>query len=206
MDYLPIIGIVFVTHLLAVMSPGPDFVVVLKNAIQYNRKIAIWTSLGISSGISIHVFYSIAGVAYLIKTNEYIFNIIRYLGALYLIYLGISSIREQHQKLKINQEQNKKTIDYFRALRIGFLTNLLNPKASLFFLSIFSVVIPPKIPNHVLLIISIMLIVVTFIWFCIVSMLFTQNKVIQSYEKHETIFIKAFGVLLIVLGISIALV
>ncbi len=203
MSYSTLFGLIFGIHLLAVMSPGPDFVMVLKNALQYNRKIAIYTAWGISMGIGIHILYSVAGIAYLLQKNQNIFQIIKIMGALYIIYMGVKTMLSKGQNIKMQANRKEAVIPVKQALKIGFMTNVLNPKASLFFLSIFSLLIPPNVPAWVLIGISLMLITVTFLWFALVSFIFTNQLIIKRYEKYESIILKIFGTILIMLGIGI---
>ncbi len=202
MAYLSLFALIFGVHLLAVMSPGPDFVMVLKNALQYNRKTAIYTSLGISMGIGIHILYSVAGIAYLLQKNQNIFQIVKILGALYIIHMGIKTLRSKQQPIDFKSNAGKH-LNKSEAIKIGFITNVLNPKASLFFLSIFSLLIPPNVPAWVLLGISIMLICVTFLWFALVSVVFTNPVIEKRYERYEPYILKTFGLVLIGLGLLI---
>ena len=122
-------------HLLALISPGPDFVMVVKNSIQYSRKIGIFTSIGFSIGILVHLFYCIVGLSLILSTNELIYNIFKILCSGYLIYMGIKSFKDN----QIGNSSKKTKVDkisYLQAIKIGFLTNVLNPKVSLFFLSL----------------------------------------------------------------------
>jgi len=203
MEYFSLIGLVFITHILAVMSPGPDFLMVLKNAMQYNRKIAVYTALGISIGIGVHITYSLAGIAYILKHNRNIFNLIKITGALYIIYIGVKIWLEQKRNIITNTGQNSPMINAKQAIKIGFFTNILNPKVSLYFLSLFSVIIPQNTPLYTLIAISVMLIVITFLWFSFISFVLTTPKSLQVYQKYEQIIAKLFAVILIVLGLSI---
>jgi len=204
MDYLSLFGLIFTIHLLAVMSPGPDFVMVLKNAIQYDRKTAVYTAFGISMGIGVHILYSVAGIAYLLQKNQMLFNTIKILGALYIIYLGIQTFFSTQKKIDIELQKSTNGIPpKSQAIKTGFITNVLNPKASLFFLSIFSIIIPPDIDTWALILISIMLIGVTFLWFTLVSYVFTGKAMVKKYEHYEGYILKAFGIILILLGVGI---
>ncbi len=203
MSYIQLFALIFSIHLLAVMSPGPDFVMVLKNALQYNRKTAVYTALGIGLGIGIHIIYSVAGIAYLLQQNQTVFQLVKYAGMAYIIYIGIKTFMSKQTKIKLQNQQNNKQISYFEAIKTGFITNVLNPKASLFFLSLFSLLIPPNTPSWVLSGISFMLITVTFLWFSLVSVIFTNPLIVKSYEKYESYIVKFFGVILIILGIGI---
>jgi RhtB (resistance to homoserine/threonine) family protein len=202
-EYLSLFGIVFIIHLLAVMSPGPDFIMVVKNAIQFNRKTAIYTSLGISLGIAIHVIYSIAGVAILIKKNEVLFNVIKTIGAIYIIYIGYKTAFSKSQDFTLKKTNKNRQVDIKKAIKTGFITNIFNPKASLFFLSVFSIILPPDTPFSVIMGISAMLIIVTFLWFTTVSYIFTSQKVVIVYKKYDRIILISLGIILILLGINV---
>ena len=80
-------------HLLAVASPGPDFALVLKQSLKYGRKPAIWTALGIGTGILFHVSYSLFGLGVLLKSSAFAFTLVKALGAGYLAYLGFLGLR-----------------------------------------------------------------------------------------------------------------
>ena len=84
---------IILIHLFAVISPGPDFAIVVNQSTKYGRKSGILTSVGIAFGIIGHIFYCIIGVGFLISQNIYIFNIIKIVGAIYLCYLGVNSFK-----------------------------------------------------------------------------------------------------------------
>jgi len=205
MEYLSLFALIFITHLLAVMSPGPDFVMVLKNALQHNRKIAVYTAFGISLGIGVHILYSVLGIAYLLQQNRALFSAVKIAGALYLIYMGIRTLISARKNIELKPAGTSVNISKLEAVKTGFITNVLNPKASLFFLSIFSVMIPPDIPLWVLLVISAMLIGVTFLWFAFVSYIFTNPMVVKRYQKTEKYLLLILGFILILLGVSMIL-
>jgi len=205
--YLSLLGLIFVLHLMAVSSPGPDFLLVLKNSIQYGKKAGIYLSIGIALGVSIHIIYSLTGVALLLKENPSIFKFVKTLGALYIIYLGIRSLTQSHLRVEIENESIEKENKWepFKFIKMGFLTNVLNPKASLFFLSIFSVVLPPDLPYYFIILIILMMLLTNFLWFYLVASLFTRPFFIRYYNKYEKYISKVFGIILIALGLSIFL-
>jgi threonine/homoserine/homoserine lactone efflux protein len=117
---------VAIVHLFAVMSLGPDFAMVTRNSLIYSRKIAIYTSLGIAIGISVHVAYSILGIGLIISKSIFLFNIIKYVGAAYLIYIGYKSLKAKAPK-EIKDEMIgyvKKDISVASAIWTGFLTKI----------------------------------------------------------------------------------
>ncbi len=140
---MEIIGLA-ILGLLIVVSPGADFVLVLKNSMNLGRKAGIYTAVGISLAICVHIGYSMLGISYLISQNELLFSLVRYTGSAYLIFLGIKSILTASEKLDAI-ESAKVEVSPLQYLAQGFLCNVLNPKTMLFFLSIFSQVIKPRI-------------------------------------------------------------
>ncbi|CAK3746216.1 hypothetical protein VCRA217O17_170120 [Vibrio crassostreae] len=153
-----------VLGLLIVISPGADFVLVLKNSVNQGRQAGIWTAIGVSLAICVHISYSMLGISYLISQNEQLFDMIRYAGAAYLIYLGLKGILSADNKLA-PMEDAKQSTNVWRYLAQGFLCNVLNPKTMLFFLSIFSQVISPDAENqHVALGYGLYMIVLHGLW------------------------------------------
>ncbi|MCL1127888.1 LysE family translocator [Shewanella surugensis] len=126
-----------VIGLLIVLSPGADLVLMMKNSLNAGRRAGLWTALGISLAIGVHIGYSLLGLSYLLTENLKLFNIIKYLGAAYLIYMGIKNIVTAKTSLAAPQN-SKDNLHYFQYLYQGFLCNLLNPKTMLFFISLFS--------------------------------------------------------------------
>jgi RhtB (resistance to homoserine/threonine) family protein len=205
MTFLPLILTVTGVHLLAAMTPGPDFIVAVKNSLSYSRKTGIWTSFGFALGISVHIFYCLAGLAVLISQSILVFNILKFLGAAYLIFLGTQALLSKSSKITIQSEKQKKDISAFQAIKIGFLTNVLNPKATLFFLSLFTIVLPSDTPFTILLFISAIMILNQFLWFSLVALFFTQKRVQCVFGKFQNLFQRVFGGFLFLLGIRVAI-
>jgi len=84
-----------IIHFLAVMSPGPDFAIVLRQSISFGRKTAIITSLGIGAGISVHVLYTLLGVGILISQSDSLMIVAKILGAAYITYLAFNLLRSK---------------------------------------------------------------------------------------------------------------
>jgi RhtB (resistance to homoserine/threonine) family protein len=205
MNYLTLIGTVALLNLLAAMSPGPDFVMSVRNSLNYSRKTGIYTGIGIGLGIGIHISYCAAGVGFIIAKSVAVFTIIKFIGAAYLVYMGVSSILAKKSGIEITEEKKPVDLTKFQAIKIGFLTNLLNPKATLFFLGLFSLVINHDTPLYVILIISFIMIATAIGWFTLVALFFTQKKIQVAFLRFESVINKTFGGLLILLGIKIAL-
>lgn len=204
MNDFSLIASVALIHLLAVVSPGPDFFMALKNSMTYSRKTGIYTAIGFGLGIAVHVFYSLAGLALIISKSIIVFNVIKYLGVAYLIYIGFKSFISKTTDVKVVNETLLTDISPLKAVSMGFLTNVLNPKASLFFLSLFTLVIAPDTATGTLIIISALLVIDTILWFSLVAIFFTQKRIRIVFNRYQKWFNKLFGVLLIAIGLKIA--
>ncbi len=205
MEYLPLIGTVALLNLLAAVSPGPDFVMTVRNSLCYSRRAGIFTGLGISLGLGVHLIYCAAGVGYIISKSIFLYSIIKWLGVAYLIYMGIGSLLAKGSKLEITGERTGPDLSRLQAFKMGFLTNVLNPKATLFFLSLFTFVIGNSTPVYVILTISFIILATAFIWFTIVSVFLAQQNVQRVFLKYEKGINQTLGGFLILLGIKIAI-
>jgi RhtB (resistance to homoserine/threonine) family protein len=205
MEYLPLIGTVALLNLLAAVSPGPDFVMVVRNSLCYSRRSGIFTSLGISLALGFHLIFWAAGIGLIISKSIVLFSIIKYLGAGYLIYMGIGSILAKKSKLDQMEERKATDLTRLEAFRMGFLTNILNPKVTMFFLSMFTFVINNPTPVYIILIISAIIIGTAFVWFTIVSIFLSKQNVQRVFLKYEKTINRTLGVLLILIGIRIAI-
>lgn len=194
---------VVLIHSVALVSPGPDFVIACRNTMLYNRKTGIFTAVGFGLGIGVHISYAVFGLTWLISNNEVVFSLIQYAGASYLVFIGVQSLRSQNIAISNDSTIAKRKISKWKAVRIGFLTNVLNPKATLFFLSLFSTVLNPSVSSETLTLISIILVISTIIWFSLVAIFVSRRQfmiIVNRYEKRVNQF---FGILLIGIGVVI---
>jgi len=179
---------------------------VMKHSLSYSRETGIWTSIGIGLGILVHILYCFVGLGIVINNSPVLFNVIKYVGALYLLYLGIMSFISKVEDVDFDGTiQLKVQPGALKSLRIGFLTNVLNPKATLFFLSLFTLVISPDTPYGILFIISIILVGNTMLWFVFLSYVITIRKVRIIFNRFQNRFNQVFGIILILVAIKIAM-
>ena len=191
---------VAILHLFAVASPGPDFALVTRQSLRYNRRVAIWTSLGIGVGILFHSLLAITGLVLLITSNELFLTIFKIIGSLYLLYLGVNSILDS--KKAGNSEEENTNVDKFNGFMAGLITNITNIKAILFFVTVFSVVIGTG-NNLSLLFYGAYMALATFIWFSIISYVFTSEGFKNKFSSFLGLFEKIIGFVLILLSLQI---
>lgn len=187
-------------HLVALISPGPDFVVACRNTLLYSRAIGIYTAIGFGLGILVHISYAVFGLSWLIANNAFILAIIQYMGAVYLINIGVQSLRDFESKVESNTTASLHSIAAVKAVRMGFITNVLNPKATLFFLSLFSTMLTPEVSNASLIVLSILLVGSTMLWFSLVALLISHPRFTAVLNRYEKTVQQFFGVLLIGIG------
>ena len=192
-------------HFFAVASPGPDFVMVFRQSIQGGTRAGVWASLGVSLGIILHVSYCILGVALLLSRWPLFFIIMKYTAASYLFFIGLQSIRNASLAVPDEMETSEAASDFRRVIISGFLTNGLNPKATLFFLALFAVVIGEQTPIHVQIMYGVYLVVATFLWFALLSKLIGVRSIRSRFLKSGHWFERGMGVILIFLALQLVL-
>ncbi|MEO8399957.1 MAG: LysE family translocator, partial [Ignavibacteriaceae bacterium] len=126
-------GIFVIATFILNITPGNDFIFVATQSISKGTKAGIVSSVGISLGLLVHISASVLGLSVLLSKSIIAFEVIKWLGAAYLIYLGIRSILASSKSL--DSTVLKDNLSTKRLLRQGFLTNVFNPKVALFFLS-----------------------------------------------------------------------
>jgi threonine/homoserine/homoserine lactone efflux protein len=190
-----------VLHGFAVASPGPDFAVVMKQSMQQGRRIGIITSIGVGTGILLHVAYSILGVSIIIKATPWLYNALIYAAALYLIWMGIGGIRSHSTAASSGLPASVNAQSETKAFMVGFITNGLNPKATLFFLTLYTLAIPPETTLIGKSIYGLYLALATAGWFTMVSILVSHQRIRKTYVSHGYIFDRLMGAVLIVMAI-----
>ncbi|RJG10406.1 LysE family translocator [Pseudomonas cavernicola] len=192
-------------HLLAVASPGPDFAVVVRESVANGRRAGTWTALGVGSAIFLHVAYSLLGIGLIVSQSIVLFNALKWLAAAYLLYIGIKALRAKPADPCAGEMSTLAVERTPRgAFTAGFVTNGLNPKATLFFLSLFTVVINPHTPLLVQAGYGVYLAAATASWFCLVAWLFSQQRVRAGFTRMGHWFDRMMGVVLIGLGVKVA--
>ena len=171
---------VILLHLFAVMSPGPDYVLVTRQSIRYGRRVALWSSGGIGFGILFHSLLAVTGILFFIASNDFYLIFLKLICSAYLLYLGITSIINTS-----NFDQNRVKEDKWsnaNGFVAGLLTNITNVKAFLFFITLFGVVLDSQSQGNLILY-GIYMAFATFVWFSLVSYIFTSDIFKSQFLK-----------------------
>ena len=203
--------IIAAAHLLAVISPGPDFILISRQSFLYGRISAIYTSIGIAFGILLHILYCVFGLGYLLNQFNWILYYFKISCSFYLFYLGLLSFFVNYKPVKIDAKKHLSSdeiiISNFKSFKIGFITNILNLKATLFFLSLYSFILSsnPDTSKFLQLSYGIWMMLVTGCWFMFVSW-FLTNKFFEKITKDYYLIInRVMGVVLIYIAIRLFL-
>jgi threonine/homoserine/homoserine lactone efflux protein len=195
-----------VAHLVAVASPGPDFAIVLRQCVSNGRQAGLWTSLGIALGILLHVSYCVLGVGVLLSSSPGLFLVVKLLAAVYLVFLGVRAIQASLRTPELATSAAARQAHTPKNwVLTGFLTNGLNPKATLFFLALFSVVIDIQTPVLAQAFYGLYLSLATFAWFALMSLVLGITRIRDLLLRSGMWFERVMGGVLIGLGVQLAL-
>lgn len=194
--------------ILLIILPGPDTAIATKNTLTVGRSGGLKTALGTCCALLIHTSAAILGLSAIIVKSALLFSIFKYVGAIYLIYLGVKtlwSLREKKEVATIDVN-SKSQFENTSCFKQGFLTNILNPKVAVFFLTFLPQFVDsesnPFIP---FLIMGITYTVLTAIWFLLYVTLINQISTFMKKPKAQTIIEGITGTVLIGFGIKLAL-
>lgn len=188
--------------ILAVMSPGPDFAMVTRNSLLLSRRAGLLTALGIGAGVLVHVTYTILGVGILIQQSIWLFNALKLVGAAYLVWLGFKMLRA---KPPIDEPSTPPVIlSDAAALRTGFLTNALNPKTTIFVVSLFMQVVQPSTRVATQIGYGAFISAAHILWFALVALFFSAGRVRDRLLAMRHLIDRVFGALLVGFGLLLA--
>ena len=188
-----------IAHLLAVMSPGPDTAIIFQQSFAKGRNSGILTALGIGFGIFLHCLLAISGISILLYSTEEARFVIKILGASYLIYVGFQSLLLQDA----SEPKTRATI-FTHPFLIGLITNILNIKAFLFTVSLFSFINlqPDSLMSWIYLFYFPM---ITAAWFSFVSYALTHEALGDIFDQYNPKIQFASSAFILALGLLIFL-
>ena len=190
-------GQVFIVCLLGAMSPGPSMAVVIHNAIFKGRYNGILTSIGHGIGIAIYATFAVLGLGLIIETNLIIFNSLKILSIIFLIFIGMKSILNK-EKLNLEKKDVKeKTISFLQ----GFSISILNPKILIWFIAIYSQFM--SVNNELIFNIYLVLIagIVDAFWYIFLTLAVTTASALTFFQTKILLIKKIQGFLFVAIGL-----
>jgi len=192
--------LVFLINILAAMSPGPDFAIVLNNTLKKGRLAGVVTAFGVFCALFIHCSYCSLGLAHLIVEYPLIMKIVSVIGGCYLFYMGAGIIKNRYSTITYeNSHQANHPKNNQASFWQGFLTCMLNPKVVMFMIALFSTVIRPNSIAEGYLFTMVM-IIPALIWFIILSYMLTTPTAKAKLIKCQHHILMLMGLILIAIG------
>jgi threonine efflux protein len=203
MDFWHGFAVLTAVHLLAAASPGPDFAFVTRQSLVHGRQAGLLASLGIALGLSIHIAYSAAGLATVIAHSAQWMTAIKLLGGGYLLWLGYKGLRAGAGAPGGDAPAPALPASPWRQVAGGFLCNALNPKAPIYFLALFTVVLSPRLPVPTLIVYGAWIMVLQWLWFSLVALAFAHPHVRDRLLAARHWIDRAFGAAMVALGLRV---
>jgi threonine/homoserine/homoserine lactone efflux protein len=212
---LPLFGV----WLLAVITPGPDFLVTVQYATARSRRHGMAVGAGVACGILIWSSGSMLGLSVLFARLSWMYDVVRYAGAAYLVYLGVRTLWTTWRHGRAAPDAGaaapppeapppgaaRPTGGLWRAWRIGFLTNIGNPKAAVFFSSLLGAFLPAHTGPTLRIVVVAVMVGVTLAWYLTVATLFGLAPVARLYRRARRWIDRVMATVLIALGARLAI-
>ncbi|MCX7206268.1 MAG: LysE family translocator [Proteobacteria bacterium] len=207
MTLLSIFFTVAFAHFLALLSPGPDFVLLVKSAIKNGGKKSIGVAAGIASANAAYISLCLVGVGSILASSIAIMIALKIAGGLFLIYLAIMALKAKKASYidlaVISAEREKIETTFIKEMFIGFMSGILNPKNLLFYLSLFTVVLTGEVSFAFKLALGVWMTSMVFFWDVAIIYFLSTKRVRTKFSKAAYYIDKITGAVLGLIGITI---
>lgn len=208
LDYQLLLSLALI-HTVALASPGPDFALVVKLATQEQRKTALASAMGLAVAITLHTLLSLTGVSLIIKSTANLYVVVRLIGASYLAWMGIGAIRAALTHWRTDQQLktvsiSSRGLSAIQGFIQGLSTNLLNPKAMVFFITLFSTLISPSVNLETKVAITILMFLLSLIWFSLIALILSKPVIQQKMQRATPMINLITGLLFI--GVTLVII
>lgn len=197
---------VALAHFLALLSPGPDFVLVVKSAMRNDRKNALGVAAGISSANAVYIALCLIGVGAILASSVWLMITLKIIGGLFLIFLAIQALRAKKTDyigLAEASETRGKQASFGKEFMTGFMSGILNPKNLLFYLSLFTVVLTNEISLTFKILLGTWMTLIVFLWDMAIIYFLSSEKVRRKFTRVAYYIDKFTGAILGFIGFSI---
>ena len=193
------LAMVLAIHAVALISPGPDFAVVTRMSLVSGRRAGLWAAAGVATSIGVYVLVCAFGLSLVITALPHLSHALTFVGATYLAWLGIQCLRSKGELPEATQ-----TAPNAKSFVTGLFTNLLNPKAMLYFSSVLSQVLTPELNTSDVVTIWLLLVCESLLWFGLVALVFSSTRVL-AWIKGKLVWLdRTVGVMLMALAAKLA--
>ena len=201
-SFLLAIAVVF---MFGTMSPGPSFILVAKTAVSKPLREGIGVSIGLSLGAVFFTLLAILGLYTLFEAVPFLFGLFKVLGGMYLLYLAYKIWKHSDESVTMDIKVEKSNKSFFKAVLMGFLTQISNPKTAIILASIFAALLPQQLPAYGEILLCLLAFFIDAIWYCTVVFLLSTKKSQKIYLQFKKYIDRIAGTLLAGLGLKLAL-
>jgi len=197
-----------ITAFIFIITPGIDTIFILNKSIAQGKKAGIYSLLGLNTGVLGHTLFAALGLSLIIAKSVIAFSVIKYMGAAYLIYLGVSKLISKESLLDVDPLVEKVSDSNRQNFVSGFFTNILNPKVALFFLAFFPQFIAPELINDPkpFIILGLTCAVIGSLWFLLLTLFASYfSAYFKENPKSGNWLNRITGLAFVGMGLKIAL-
>ncbi|MFS0654817.1 LysE family translocator [Bacillus sp. 179-C3.3 HS] len=191
----------FLLTFFVVASPGVDFALITKRTIDAGKVDGVKMALGITSGVLIHTLAAAFGLSLILMKSALAFEIIKYLGAIYLIYLGVSSFF--NKKKKDDTSEELETHKQLSAFKQGLISNTLNPKVAIFFLTFLPQFVTPQFNTSLQFVMGCIYALLSILWFTTIVFLLGYIRKFLLSAKVQMVIDRITGLVLVGFGVKL---
>lgn len=196
-------------HLIAVVSPGPNFLVISRTALAHSRRAAMWVTAGVTTGAFVIIGSGFLGASAVFTRSERLYDALRLTGAAYLAYLGTRALWGLWHTRGIGGDDAPRPAGPApgapAAYRLGLLTIGSNAKAFVYFIVFFTSIVPPDLPVPARATLVLIMPAITFAWYSFIAWAFSGHLVRGWYARLRRPVEFLFGSLLLIIGLEVAL-
>lgn len=202
MEYLAVIAAILLVDLLALVSPGPNFVLVSSAAVAQSRKHALWTAGGIATGSLTWAAAAALGIVSVFEVFPLLGLLLKVVGVAYLIYLGVTLLRSKG--FQPTQERDPQTKGGAKGFWRGFMVNMTNPKSAAYYASVFAAFLTPEMPVWVLIVLVNSIAVMSLAWHVVLAIGLSTAPIKARYISVAKYVDRLCGGVLVLLGLRLA--
>jgi len=184
----------------AIISPGPNFILVTNTALNRSRSEGLLTATGVATGSGIFAFAGLVGLLPLVHSLPHFAEVMRFVGGGYLAWIGLDMLWTCRREIVPETVDKVIGASAMVSYRTGMLTNLTNPKAWAFYLSLFTLVMGPAFPLWSKVLLNIFMFLISLVWYVAVAFLVSSRTFQPLFLSYRPVIQGVLGCLLIIVG------
>lgn len=189
--------------LLGAMTPGQSFIIILKHAMSGGRFNGLVASLGHGLGVMLYAIATIVGLAVIIQKTPWLFDLIRYSGAVFLVWLAYNALTSKAGAAGFSAEDD--TVTLRQSFSEGLMISFLNPKLAIFFLALFSQFVDDGAgwPQKFIMVATVT--GIDTLWYCLLSLLLTHSIMLDKLRNNVHIVERLSGIVLLAVALRVVM-